>query len=199
MYKEFLAIIFIFIVLFFLLRFLYAHKPETFRIVSLSLVGLTLALNIFYNLKTFFPSFVLDNEAPLGDSKENLFLYKADSSFNCEVVFPVLDGRTVLLDNSDDFYELFINTFSKEASAIDISQTDRDHLAFHISDFDISAKLYIINMMNYAFPRHGEVAIIPSVYVQTQDLKGETTLVAVSDSDLNLYLMSEKYYRSICE
>ncbi|MCM1103337.1 MAG: hypothetical protein NC409_04445 [Clostridium sp.] len=191
MFKEAAVTILLFILLFFLLRLLLSRKQRAFQIVSFCLILGSLFLNICYNLKNLFPEFVLDETVPLGDCRENLFLYKADSQYPCHILFPILQDRTVLIDSSCGFYDLFLHTFSKDTRTIEISPEDAALVASSSGQFSHESILHLVTLMDYAFPDNHLIAGEPLLYVCTDGLNGADTLVAVIDEHLNLYLMSE--------
>ncbi len=197
MFKEAVIILLVFVILYVILRLLLRKKPQAFRIAALTLLVGSILLNSYYNLKTFFPDFVLDGHVPLGDSSENLFLYKADSQYPCEIIFPVLQGRTVRIDDSSDYYDLFLSTFSKETSSITLSDVDRETVLSKASDFPSISTMHLIDMMNYAFKTEADFTELPLLYVQTEALTGDDTLIAVIDEGYNLYLMSETYFSEL--
>lgn len=197
MFKEALILVVAFFILYLILRLLLRKKPQAFRFAAILLLIGSIALNSYYNLKMFFPNFVLDGHVPLGDCSENLFLYKADSQYPCEIIFPVLQGRTVRIDDSCNYYDLFLQTFSEEASKITLSNADRQSVLSQAADFPEISTMYLINMMNYAFKENIPFEELPLLYIQTDALTGDDTLIAMIDQDYNLYLMSETYFSTL--
>lgn len=192
MFKEAAVTAVLFIVLFFLLRSLLSRKRRAFQTVSFCLIIGSLLLNVFYNLKNLFPEFVLDETVPLGDCHENLFLYKADSQYPCQILFPILQNRTVLVDSSCGFYDLFLHTFSKGTRTIDISENDAALIISSSEQFTHKSILHLVTLMDYAFPDNHMITNEPLVYIRTDGLNEADTLVAVIDNNLNLYLLSER-------
>ncbi len=203
MFKEAIIVVFAFIVLYVVLRLLLRKKPQAFRVTALALLIGTIVLNSYYNLKTFFPNFVLDGHVPLGDCSENLFVYKEDSQYPCQIIFPVLQGRNVRADDSCQYFDFFLHTFSDGATSISISDADRETILAHADDFPSISRFYLLEMMNYAFkeeaPQLENVGFdeLPFLYVQTEALTGDDTLIAIVDENYNLYLMSETYFSEL--
>lgn len=191
MFKEAAVTIVLFIILFIVLRLLFVRKRRIFQVVCLTLAAGSILLNTYYNLKNLFPDFVLDGTVPLGDCRENLFLYKSDSQYSCQILFPILQGRTVLIDSSNDFYDLFLSTFSDGTKSIDINENDAGLIVSYSGQFPYQSVLHLVTLMDYAFPDNNTVSGDPLVYIRTDGLEGADTLMAVIDENLNLYLMSE--------
>lgn len=199
MFKEAAATIILFVIIFVLLRSLLSKKRQAFQVVSLCLITGSLLLNIYYNIKNLFPEFVLDETVPLGDCRENLFLYKSDSQYPCHILFPILQSRTVLVDNSCGFYDLFLHTFSGDTRSIDISENDTALIVSASEQFSHKSILNLVTLMDYAFPDNHTITEDPLVYIRTDSLEGADTLVAVIDESFNLYLMSESDFYEITQ
>lgn len=199
MFKEAIITIIMFIILFFFLRLLLLKKRQAFQIVSLTLLLGSLLLNLCYNLKNLFPDFVLDETVPLGDCSGNLFLYKPDSQYPSQILFPILQNRTVLVDSSSDFYDLFLNTFSGQIQPITISPADKEAVTSCRDSFSYQSTLHLVTLMNYAFPDNPISDGDPLVYIRTDTLTGADTLVAVIDENFNLYLMSASDFYQITQ
>lgn len=197
MFKEALIIFILFTILYFVLRRLLAKKPQYFRVTAISLLLLFTALNNFYNLRHLFPEFVLDGTTPLGDCRENLFLYKDDSEYSCQILFPILQNRTVLTDARSDFYDLFFRTFSGDTSSLNVTTLDAELVYEQSSRFAYQSVLHLVTMLDYAFPGNEALAENPLLFVHTDSLAGDDTLVAIVDEELNLYVMSASYYRQL--
>lgn len=200
MFKEFalilLTITFVFCILFFLLK----KQNSAFKYALIAFLSATFCLNIFYTIHTFLPDFNLDGDAPLGDSKENLFLYKSDSIFPSEVLFPVLDGRHVSIDHQADFFDLFVKTYSASRDYIEVSPQNKEKVfaAFQSSSDVISCNMWLIESMNYAFPEtSAEMTNLPILNLQKENLSKDSNLIFLADDDLNIYLMSKTYYEQI--
>ena len=196
MFKEaFVTIIFI-VILTVLLGLLYHKKHLFFRVSVIALLSIGFICNTVYNLRHLFPDFVLDETVPLGDCRENLFLYKDDSEFPCEILFPILQNRTILLDTSCDFYDVFFKTFSEKVIPVDIPMEAEETVVANKDDFSFCKENNLIYLLDYAFPANDDtfIPMLPNVYINIDSLMGEDTLVAVIDIWMHIYLMSETYY-----
>lgn len=201
MFKEAFVTIIVFIIVTLLLSLLLSKKRRTFQVLILILLTAGFLANTVYNLRHLFPDFVLDETVPLGDCRENLFLYKDDSEFPCEILFPVLNQRTVLLDTSCDFYDVFFSTFSGEVIPTEIPAAAEEIVYEHKQDFTFAAENNLIYLLDYAFPSNADtfIPMLPSVYINVGSLEGEDTLVAMIDQWMHIYLMSETYYHEITD
>lgn len=196
MFKEALITVLCFIGIYAVLRILLRKNMLLAKRLIMGGLMLTLLFNIGYNAHAFFPAFVLDGINYLGDAEGNLFIYNKESEFSDQILFPVLQNRTVLADESADFYMLFLRTFGKKTEVLSLTNGERDALIF-TRDTLLSASLHIVNLMNYAFPGYQNLAELPTLYLDEASLSGDDTLVAVSDDDGNLYLFTQKTYREV--
>lgn len=197
MFKEALITVLCFIGIYVILRILLRKNMLLAKRLIMGGLMLTLLFNIGYNVHAFFPAFVLDGINYLGDAEENLFIYNKESEFTDQILFPVLQNRTVLADESADFYELFFRTFAKTTEALSLTNGERDALICKRDALSFSGPLHIVNLMNYAFPGFQKLTELPILYLDEASLSGEDTLVAVSDDDGNLYLFTQKTYREV--
>ena len=194
MFKEAFITVLCFISIYVILRILIKKNTLLAKRLIIGALALTLLLNICYNVYVFFPALVLDGVNYLGDAEGNLFLYNEESEFRDQLLFPVLQDRTVRIDESADRYALFFRTFAKSTETLSLT---KDECALLISAQDtlsFSTPLKIINLMNYAFPSYAEISDIPMLYLDESNLSGENTLVAASDDNGNLYLFTQKTY-----
>lgn len=193
MFKETLLLFTIALCLCFVLRLLLDKKPHFFCLITILVLISTVAINIVYNIQAFLPEFVLDDQVPLGDCKENLFLYKADSQYPCEIIFPLLQDRDICIDSSSTYYDLFLETFSNKTSKISLSDQEREAVISETS-FSKITPFPLIELMNYAFKESYTFKELPTLYIQTNSLSHDDTLIALIDENCNLYLMSKTYF-----
>ncbi|MCM1538851.1 MAG: hypothetical protein NC254_10695, partial [bacterium] len=114
-----------------------------------------------------------------------------------QILFPVLQNRTVLVDDSANFYILFFRTFAGSTDDFSLAPDERSVLISMCDTLSFSTSLRLINLMNYAFPGYQELTNIPTLYLDEAALSGEYTLIAVSDNHQNLYLFTQKTYREV--
>ncbi len=197
MFKEAFVTVLCFAGIYFIIRFLLRkNRILAQRLIAAGLL-LTLLLNTVYNLRELFPSLILDDEAFLGDAKDNLFLYNKDSQYPEQILFPVLQNRNVLADDSASFYTLFLNTFSGSVKEISLSDEYRDALLSRREELTFSAPLCLVTLLDYAFPDNGDLAALPTVYLDESELAGQDTLIALADSGGNLYIFAESTYQEV--
>lgn len=197
MFKEAFITVLCFTGIYVILRFLLQKNELLAKRLIAGALTLTLLLNIGYNIHTFFPSLVLDGINYLGDADGNLFIYNEESEFTDQILFPVLRNRTVLIDESAQFYELFLRTFSGTAEELSLSENDCALLLSTPDNFSFTAPLHIVELANYAFPDHAKLPEMPVLYLDEDGLAGEDTLIAISDDAGNLYLFAEKTYLEV--
>lgn len=197
MFKEALITVLCFIGIYVVLRILIRRNELLAKRLIMGGLLLTLLMNIGYNARAFFPSFVLDETAYLGDAHENLLLYNEESAFRDQILFPVLTNRTVLLDESAEFYALFFRTFAGATEKFSLAENERDLLIRARETLSFSTLLKLANLMNYAFPEYVEISEVPRLYLDESKLTGADTLIAVSDDSGNLYLFTEETYREV--
>lgn len=197
MFKEAFITVLCFTGIYVILRFLLQKNELLAKRLIAGALTLTLLLNIGYNIHTFFPSLVLDGINYLGDADGNLFIYNEESEFTDQILFPVLRNRTVLIDESAQFYELFLRTFSGTAEELSLSENDCALLLSTPDNFSFTAPLHIVELANYAFPDHAKLPEMPVLYLDEDGLASEDTLIAISDDAGNLYLFAEKTYLEV--
>lgn len=207
MFKEALAGIFCLFLFYCICKFLWKkNKPGLAALVAVVLSGSCLA-GILYNAKIMFPDFYMDTVTGpyrYGTFSENLFAYSDEFMFQDNILFPVLRNRTVLLDNSADFYEKFFSLYAKSSESIEISESSRSSVLTNVSDFDFSHEFSCIGIMDYVtdgspqeLAASFEEEIYPTIYIQTASLEDEPTLVVIMDSDYTLYVMGQAYYQNL--
>ncbi|MBD5468106.1 MAG: hypothetical protein HDR21_08175 [Lachnospiraceae bacterium] len=197
MFKEAFITVLCFIGIYVIFRILIRKNELLAKRLIVAGLTLTLFLNIGYNVHAFFPPLMLDGINYLGDAKGNLFLYNKESEFRDQILFPVLQNRTVRVDESADFYSLFFRTFADGAEDVTLPEDERAALISAQDTLSFSAPFKVVNLMNYAFPAYIEISEIPYLYLDEAGLSGEAVLIAVSDDTGNLYLFTEKTYREV--
>ncbi len=197
MFKEALVTVLCFIAIYIIFRVLLRKKELLAKQLLAGLLALTLLLNIGYNVHAFFPAFVLDGINYLGDASGNLFIYNEESEFPDQILFPVLQNRTVLIDESADFYALFFNTFAKKTTKVSLTADERASLISAQERLSFSARFSITSLVNYAFPEYAEISEIPMLYLDEDALSGADTLIAVADAGGNLYLFAQSTYQEV--
>lgn len=197
MFKEAFITVLCFIGIYVIFRILIRKNELLAKRLIVAGLTLTLFLNIGYNVHAFFPSLVLDGVNYLGDAKGNLFIYNEESEFRDQILFPVLQNRTVLVDGSADFYSLFFRTFAGSTEDVTLTENERTALISARDTLSFSAPFKIVSLMNYAFPAYMEISEIPRLYLDETGLSGEAVLIAFSDDTGDLYLFTEKSYREV--
>ena len=197
MFKEAFITMLCFIGIYVIFRILIRKNELLAKRLIVAGLTLTLFLNIGYNVHAFFPTLVLDGINYLGDAKDNLFIYNEESEFRDQILFPVLQNRTVLVDGSADFYSLFFQTFAGSTEDVTLTENECAALISARDTLSFSAPLKIVNLMNYAFPVYMEVTQSPHLYLDEAGLSGEAVLIAFSDDHGDLYLFTEKTYREV--
>ena len=197
MFKEAFLTVLCFIGIYVIFRILIRKNELLAKRLIVAGLTLTLFLNISYNVHAFFPALVLDGINYLGDARGNLFIYNEESEFRDQILFPVLQNRTVLVDGSADFYSLFFRTFAGLAEDVTLTENERAALISARDTLSFSAPFKIVSLMNYAFPVYIGISEIPYLYLDEAGLSGEAVLIAVSDDTGDLYLFTEKNYREV--
>lgn len=199
MFKEALVTVLCFIAIYIIFRILLQKKERLAKQLLAGLLALTLLLNIGYNVHAFFPAFVLDGVNYLGDASGNLFIYNEGSEFPDQILFPVLQNRTVLIDESADFYALFFNTFAKKTTNVSLTADEHASLISARDQLSFSDRFRLVSLANYAFPKYAEISEIPMLYLDEDALSGADTLIAVADTGGNLYLFAQSTYQEVTE
>lgn len=197
MFKEALITVLCFTGIFVILRILIKKNELLAKRLIAGALALTLLLNIGYNVYAFFPALVLDGINYLGDADGNLFIYNEESEFADQILFPVLQNRTVLIDESAEFYALFFCTFAESTEALSLTERDRALLTSTPDVLSFCAPLHIVELANYAFPDHAKLPETPVLYLDENGLSGENTLIAISDNAGNLYLFANQTYLEV--
>lgn len=209
MFKEAFLIVILLFLFYFIIKKLSARRPAWIIGLTGGLLVLFCAGNLIYNQLYTFPDYYMDTKTGVyryGTFRENLFAYNSEFRFQDEVLFPILKNRTVLLDDSTDFYHKFFTMFSKDVRSVTLSEQERQVLLSHKEDFDFSHEFTCIGIMDYVtddipeelVPTMDE-KIYPPVYINTASLQGKEQLIAVVDQDYSLYIMSVDYYNRIQE
>lgn len=197
MFKEFGLIFILFICVVALLRqIVKKNRMLCYKVVAICIV-LTSIVSIIYNFIYVFPTFVYEG-VPIGDNRENLFVYKSDSHFKWQVLNTVARNRKVLLDNEGEFYRKYFEIFSEEVEALELSEEDR-RLLLEEKQENQSLNIITLTMvvqLTYAFPTwNGK--ILPTLYLNEEGLQGcDTIVVAVEENDgsYDMIVVSENYY-----
>lgn len=207
MFKEALAGIFILFLFFLLCKYLWKKYSKRLSLLVILSLGIFCLANFFYNAAVMFPDFYMDTVTGpyrYGTFSGNLFAYSDEFMFQDNILFPVLRNRTVLLDNSADFYEKFFSLYAKSSESIEISESSRSSVLTSVSDFDFSHEFSCIGIMDYVtdgipqkLAASFEEEIYPTVYIHTASLEDEPTLVVIMDSDYTLYVMGQTYYQNL--
>lgn len=209
MFKEAVLIVVLLFFFYLVIKKLSVRRPGLIIGLTGGLLILFCAGNLIYNQLFTFPDYYMDTKTGVyryGTFRENLFAYNSEFRFQDEILFPILKNRTVLLDDSSDFYHKFFTMFSKDVQTVTLSVEERETLLSHKEDFDFSHEFTCIGTMNYVTEDIPEALvptmdekIYPWVYVNTSSLKGREQLIALIDADYNLYIMSVDYYKQIQE
>ena len=209
MFKEAVLIVVLLFFFYLVIKKLSVRKPKWIIGLTGGLLILFCAGNLIYNQLFTFPDYYMDTKTGVyryGTFRENLFAYNSEFRFQDEILFPILKNRTVLLDDSSDFYHKFFTMFSKDVQTVTLSVEERETLLSHKEDFDFSHEFTCIGTMNYVTEDIPEALvptmdekIYPWVYVNTSSLQGKEQLIALIDQEYNLYIMSVDYFKQIQE
>ena len=207
MFKEALAGFFLLFLFFLLSKSLYKKSRHRLTILIFCALGISCIANIVYNVQNTFPNFYMDTVTGsyrYGTFSGNLFAYSDEFMFQDNILFPILKNRTVALDASAGFYEKFISLYAEDYDFIEISDSSRDTLLTHVSDFDFSHEFSCIGIMDYAkeeippeLVSSFDEDIYPWVYIHTDSLEGQKQLVCIMDSDYSFYVMGKDYYTTV--
>lgn len=209
MFKEAVLIVVLLFFFYLVIKKLSVRRPGLIIGLTGGLLILFCAGNLIYNQLFTFPDYYMDTKTGVyryGTFRENLFAYNSEFRFQDEILFPILKNRTVLLDDSSDFYHKFFTMFSKDVQTVTLSVEERETLLSHKEDFDFSHEFTCIGTMNYVTEDIPEALvptmdekIYPWVYVNTSSLQGKEQLIALIDQEYNLYIMSVDYFKQIQE
>lgn len=194
MFKEFAGVILFFIILCFLLRgMLIRNKQKMFNKTVVGLLSISIIVCMIYNVIYVFPDFKYEN-VYLGDAERNLFVYKNDSQFPWTILFPILRNRSVYMDSSAKDYEKLFMIFADGYESMVCTVELHDILEKKSEDFTKIGMIYI-DVLDYIF-YDWPYEEVPDLYINLESLKDTGQLVAYTDEDHNLYMMSLEYYVS---
>lgn len=199
MFKEFGLLGGSFLIILLVFRRMYGKNRHLFQIVLAGMLCITVIVNIIYNFKYVYPEFVYEGIA-IGDSRENLFAYKDDSEFQWQILFPLLKGRTVYMDDSDLYYKQFLELYAEEVIAVTVDKAEKDMVVDIVMDSAEPMTLSMVELLNYAFePRDSSLFEdrYPSLRILETELKGSMELVAVIDNKSNLYILTKEYFDTL--
>lgn len=200
MFKEFGLIILIMGAAYVTLFRIRKRNSVYFLWILIGLVGLTTIINLVYNFKYIFPDYVYEG-VPIGDSSENLFTYKKDSEFQWQILFPILKNREVYIDDRNDFYYTFMETYADKVIKIEIPETVRQSIAEEAEESWTDIMLSMLLQLDYIFPEYIYLPKegFPYLKINLNNLGDSTELAAYVDEKENLYLMSKEYLDLISE
>ncbi len=207
MFKEAFVGLIVLFLFYLLFRCLWNRHRRVVPPLVITLAVIGIAANGIYALRYTFPHFYMDTVGGVfryGTFEGNLFAYSDEFMFQDEIIFPVLRKRHVSLDTAGDFYEKFISLYAASYDRLEIPPEKKRLLLTHQSDFDFVHEFSCIGIMDYvtdAIPAALEDSfaeeIYTTLYINTNSLQGSGRLVALTDTDYNLYVMSEDYYMEI--
>lgn len=200
MFKEFSLIIFAFIIIVFIFHKLKRRNPVFLGKVCIGIISFTILVNILYNLKKVYPTFVYEG-VPIGDSEENLFVYKRDSQFRWHMLNTISANRFVYLDKEGDLYEQYFKIFSNGVNRVEFPDEVKKSVLEHKKEFEDFGEMFMLIELDFAFPQW-EGGTRPHLYINIEQLQGCEKLVAVTDwneEQSALYVMSEEYLYSIMD
>lgn len=195
MYKEFGVIFIILLAAIIIMWQLYQKKLSVYKTVTVSALILCIFINIIFNLRNVYPEFIYEG-VPIGDSKENLFVYKSDSQFQWHILNRVAENRVILLNDEEEIYTNFFKLFAEECKLLEPDAAVKESILMHKEEFDETAELSMVKQLPYAFPEW-ESEDVPQLYLNTEGLKDCKTLIGIVDWNKDLYVMSETYYQAI--
>lgn len=197
MFKEFAVIFIIFIIVAFIFRVIRCRNTNLFQRIALASLICGILVNTFYNVTHVFPTFVYEG-VPIGDSVENLFVYKKDSEFQWQILNTIVNGRKVLMDKENSLYQRYFEIFADEYNYIDIEESVQNSICYAKEDFEDAITLSMLEQLDYAFlpPIEKKETLL---YIEMEHLKGCDSVVALTDSENNLYIISQDYYNRIFE
>lgn len=197
MFKEFAVIFFIFIIVAFIFRVIRCRNTNLFQRIALASLICGILVNTFYNVTHVFPTFVYEG-VPIGDSVENLFVYKKDSEFQWQILNTIVNGRKVLMDKENSLYQRYFEIFADEYDYIDIEESVQNSICYAKEDFEDAITLSMLEQLDYAVlpPIEKKETLL---YIEIEHLKGCDSVVALTDSENNLYIISHDYYNKILE
>lgn len=197
MFKEFGVLFLILILTVAALRFCYQRRWFFFCRITTGLLCAAIMANVGYNLVFIFPDFVYEG-VPIGDSEENLFVYKKDSQFRWQILNTISHNRDVLLDEEGELFAHYFELYAESTERIEVTNTVRNMLKDR-EDFEWYGELDMVELLDYAFP-DWQGGRKPHLYLQKESLRGEKEMVGVmvdAGEHMDLYVMSEAYYESL--
>lgn len=198
MFKEFGLIFVIFIVIIFILQKIGRRNAVFFGRLCIGVILGTTVINVFYNLKTVYPTFIYEG-VPIGDSEENLFVYKKDSHFPWHILNTISSNRVVYLDKEGDVYEQYFNIFSDGVERVEYSDEVKKRVLEYTEDFEDFGEMFMLIQLDFAFPQWDDGAR-PRLYINVNQLEENDRLVVVAywaEEQSAMYVMAESYLRSI--
>lgn len=197
MFKEFAVIFVIFIVVLLIFHEIRCRNISMFQKVALASLICGILVNTFYNVTHVFPTFIYEG-VPIGDSVENLFVYKKDSEFQWQILNTIVNGRKVLMDKKSSLYQRYFEIFADDYDYIEIEDSVQNSVCYTKEHFEDAIRLSMLEQLDYAFlsPIDKKETLL---YIETEHLKGCDTVVALTDSDNNLYIISQDYFNKILE
>lgn len=199
MFKEFGVLFVVFIAAVILFRYLYRKQISYYRYITIGLLLIVILVNIFYNLNYVYPTFIYEGVA-IGDSEQNLFVYKKDSQFRWHILNTISHKRSILLDEQGQLFEHYFTLFAEDVEYIQIPDRIREMIGEQ-EEFQYQCDLSMVEQLDYAFPlwQEGEK---PKLYLNEQSLQGEKELVGIfiaGNESSELYIMSARYFKSLME
>lgn len=197
MFKEFGVLFLLLILTVAALRFCYQRRRVFFCQITTGLLYAAILINVGYNLVFIYPDFVYEG-VPIGDSEENLFVYKKDSQFRWQILNTISHNRDVFLDEEGALFAHYFELFAESTQRIEVGNTVRNALKDSV-DFECYGELDMVELLDYAFPdRQGGRK--PNLYLQKESLRGEKEMVGImveAEEQMDLYVMSKVYYESL--
>lgn len=198
MFKEFGLIFSIFIVIIYVFQIIKFRNTVFFGKLCIGVILCTILINILYNFRTVYPTFIYEG-VPIGDSEENLFVYKKDSQFQWHILNTMSSNRSVYLDMNGDVYEQYFNIFSDGVERVEFSEEVKKRVIEHTADFEDFGEMFMLRQLDFAFPQW-KGGPRPQLYININQLEGNDRLVVVAHGDEEqsaMYVMAESYLRSI--
>lgn len=198
MFKEFGLIFSIFIVIIYVFQIIKFRNTVFFGKLCIGVIVCTILINILYNFRTVYPTFIYEG-VPIGDSEENLFVYKRDSQFQWHILNTISSNRFVYLDMNGDVYEQYFNIFSDGVERVEFSEEVKKRVIEHTADFEDFGEMFMLRQLDFAFPQW-KGGPRPQLYININQLEGNDRLVVVAHGDEEqsaMYVMAESYLRSI--
>lgn len=196
MFKEFGLIMIIFVLSIFFFRWLFCHNFKLFQRVFICSGVIAIIINVTYNVITVFPTFVYEG-VPIGDSRNNLFVYKEDSQFSWEILNTVVRNRKVYLDRQGSLYDVYFTAFAEDVQSVEISDEIRETL-YDEGKVMQSCPLDMVELMPYVYP-DWEGETIPTLFINVESLYNDEALVCIVDKNDDIYIVAKEYYTSLLQ